>query len=67
MNCNHLAFQLARERQERLIEELSRERLLTRERLVERRPSIRLSIGRRLIAAGERIAADPELGLARSR
>ena len=59
MNFNMLAFQLARERQERLIEELARERL------VENRSSIRRSIGRRVIAVGERIAAEPRLELAR--
>ena len=59
MNFNMLAFQLARERQERLIEELARERL------VENRSSIRRSIGRRVIAVGERIAAEPRLELVR--
>ncbi|HKB27456.1 MAG TPA: hypothetical protein VKC59_00350 [Candidatus Limnocylindrales bacterium] len=59
MNFNMLAFQLARERQERLIEELARERRL------ENRSSIRQSIGRRVIAMGERIAAEPRLELAR--
>jgi hypothetical protein len=65
MNANFLAFQLARERQERLIEELARERSLTREDRIERRLSIRRLIGRRVIAVGERIAADPGLELAR--
>jgi len=61
MNLNHLAYELARERQERLIEELQQERRL------ENRSSIRRSIGRRLIAVGERIAAESHLELARSR
>jgi hypothetical protein len=61
MNFNQLALELARERQERLIEDLAREQI------VEQRPSIRRSIGRRIIAVGERIAADQPLELARSR
>jgi hypothetical protein len=61
MNFNQLALELARERQERLIEEIARERL------VEQRPSIRQAIGRRVIAVGERIAAEHPLELARSR
>ncbi len=61
MNFNQLALELARERQEQLIEELACERL------VERRLSFRQSIGRRVIAVGERIAAEPSLKLARSR
>ena len=62
MNFNQMAYELARERQERLIEELARERLLD-----GNRSSIRRSIGRRLIAVGERIAAESSLELARSR
>jgi hypothetical protein len=61
MNFNQLALELARERQERLIEDLAREQI------VEQRPSIRRSIGRRIIAVGERIAADQPLELARFR
>ena len=61
MNFNQLALELARERQERLIEELARARV------VEQRPSIRQAIGRRVIAVGERIAAEQPLELARSR
>jgi hypothetical protein len=61
MNFNQLALELARERQERLIEELAHARL------VEQRPSIRQAIGRRVIAVGERIAAEQPLELARSR
>ena len=62
MYLNLLAYELARERQERLIEELARERLLG-----NNRSSIRRSIGRRVIAVGERIAAESRLELARSR
>jgi hypothetical protein len=62
MHLNQLAYELARERQERLIEELARERLLD-----VGRSSIRRSIGRRVIAVGERIAAESRLELARSR
>ena len=62
MYFNQLAYELARERQERLIEELARERLLN-----DGRSSIRRSIGRRVIAVGERIAAESRLELARSR
>ena len=62
MYFNQLAYELARERQERLIDELARERLLN-----DGRSSIRRSIGRRVIAVGERIAAESRLELARSR
>jgi hypothetical protein len=62
MNVNQLIYELARERQERLIEELARERLLG-----VGRASIRRSIGRRVIAVGERIAAESHLELVRSR
>ena len=62
MNFNQMAYELARERQERLIDELARERLLD-----DGRMSIRRSIGRRVIAVGERIAAESRLELARSR
>jgi hypothetical protein len=62
MNFNQIALELARERQEELIAEA------TRARRSSRSPeSIRRSIGRRVIAVGERIAADPALELARSR
>jgi hypothetical protein len=61
MNFNQLALELARERQERLIEELAQARL------VEQRLSIRRSIGRRVIEVGERIASEQPLELARSR
>ena len=61
MNISQVTFDQARERQERLIEELQRERRLGS------RSSIRRSIGRRVIAVGHRIAAEPSLELARSR
>jgi hypothetical protein len=61
MNVNQLAYELARERQERLIEELAQERRLGN------RSSIRQTVGRRVIAVGERIAAESRLELARSR
>jgi hypothetical protein len=61
MNFNQLALELARERQEQLIEEHLQGRRL------EHRASIRQSIGRRIIAIGHRIAAEPSLELARSR
>jgi len=62
MNFNQLALELARERQERLLEEGARARLVEQER-----PSIRQAVGRRVIAVGERIAAEQPLELARSR
>jgi len=61
VNFNQVALELARERQERLIEEH------LQGRLVQNRSSIRRSIGRRVIAVGHRIAAEPSLELARSR
>ena len=61
MNFNQLALELARERQEREVEAIARARFEFP------RPSIRRSIGRLVIAAGERIAADQPLELARSR
>ena len=61
MNFNQMAFELARERQKRLIEEAARERL------IEGRSSIGQSFGRSIIAVGERIAAEPLMKLARSR
>ncbi len=61
MHLNQLALELARERQERLIEEH------LQGRHVENRSSIRRSIGRRVIAVGRRIAAEPSLELARFR
>ena len=61
MILNHFPLELVRERQERLIKEAEQARL------VESRSSIRRSIGRRVIAVGERIAAESRLELARSR
>ena len=61
MNFNQLALELARERQERLIEEH------LRVRLDANRSSFRQSVGRRVIAVGRRIAAEPSLELARFR
>jgi len=62
MHMNWVAFELARSRQEELIAESA---LLRRTR--RDRPSIRQAIGRRVIAVGRRIAAEPSLELARSR
>jgi hypothetical protein len=62
MNFNQIALELAQMRQEELIAESAQRRRIQRSR-----PSIRRSIGRRVIAVGERIAADPGLELARSR
>jgi hypothetical protein len=57
-----LALALAREYQEREIERAAIER-----RYSTPRPSIRRTLGRRVIAVGQRIAAEPSLELARSR
>jgi hypothetical protein len=62
MNFNQIALELARDRQEELIAAAARER-----RVARSQASIRRSIGRRVIAVGERIAAEPALELARSR
>lgn len=62
MNYSQIALDLARERQEELVAAAARERRIARDRV-----SIRRSIGRRVIAVGERIAAEPALELARSR
>jgi hypothetical protein len=56
------ALDLVRERQQRAIDQAS----------IDRRPanqdlSVRRSVGRRVIAVGQRIAAEPSLELARSR
>jgi hypothetical protein len=56
------ALDIARERQQRAIEQASIER-----RLARPRSSIRQSVGRRFITLGHRIAAEPSLELARSR
>jgi hypothetical protein len=57
-----LALALAREHQRREIERAASER-----RHSTHRRSIRRSIGHRMIAAGQRIAAESSLELARSR
>ena len=62
MNFNQIALELAQLRQEELIADAAQRRRIERSR-----PSIRSSIGRRIIAVGERVAADPALELARSR
>ena len=56
-----IAFELAREFQDREIE-----RAATARRFDSPRPSIRRSVGRRVIAVGQRIAAEPSLELAGS-
>jgi hypothetical protein len=56
-----LALSLAHEAQQREIERVARQRR------AESRSSIRRSVGRRVIALGQRIAAEPSLELARSR
>ena len=56
-----LALSLAHEAQQREIERVARQRR------AESRSSIRRSVGRRVIAVGQRIAAEPSLELARSR
>jgi hypothetical protein len=61
VHINLLTLEQARELREQQIEELRWSRL------IEGRMSIRQSIGRRVIAIGQRIAAEPSLELARSR
>jgi len=56
------ALDIARERQQRAIDQASIDR-----RLARPRPSVRRSFGRRVIAVGQRIAAEPSLELAQSR
>ena len=56
------ALDIARERQQRAIEQASID-----QRLGRPRASIRRSLGYRVIAVGRRIAAEPSLELARSR
>ena len=57
-----IAQDIVREFQTREIERAAIDR-----RFDSRRPSVRRTVGRRVIAVGERIAADPALELARSR
>ena len=59
------ALDLARERRQQAIEQASIGRQLAAGG--PERPSIRRSLGRRVIAVGQRIAAEPSLELARSR
>ena len=63
MNFNQIALELARERQEQLISDMARARLIQ----PSRHPSIRRSIGRRFVAMGAWIAAESPLELAQSR
>jgi hypothetical protein len=70
MNFNQIALELARDRQEELIAQAARKRRSADSRPSKRESthlSIRRAIGRRVIAVGQRIAADPALELARSR
>jgi hypothetical protein len=60
-----LALGLAHDAQQREIERLARERRASSAQRSRR--SIRSAIGRRVIAFGQRIAADPSPELARSR
>lgn len=57
-----IALQIARDFQAREIQRAADDR-----RHAVARPSIRRSVGRRVIAVGHRIAAEPSLELARSR
>ena len=57
-----IALLVARDQRERDIAQAASER-----RFASPRPSIRRSVGRRVIAVGQRIAAEPSLELARSR
>ena len=59
-----LALGLAHEVQQREIDRQQRDR---RALAASPRPSLRRSVGRRVIAVGQRIAAEPSLELARSR
>ena len=56
-----LALAIAQYQRERQIEAAARERS------VGRSPSVRRAVGRRIMAVGARIAAEPSLELARSR
>jgi hypothetical protein len=62
MNFNQTSLELARMRQEELIAEAAQAR-----RIDQRPSSIRRFVGRRVIAVGQRIAAEPRFELARSR
>ncbi len=56
------ALDLARERQQRAVDRCPIDRVPAQQGL-----SVRRSVGRRVIAVGQRIAAEPSLELARSR
>jgi hypothetical protein len=58
----HVALHIVRDFQAREIERAAIDR-----RVASNRPSIRRSVGHRVIAVGQRIAAEPSLELARSR
>ena len=60
------ALDIAHERQEQAIAQAAIDRRFARPR-ERHRPSIRRFVGRRVIAIGHRIAAEPSLELARSR
>ena len=62
MILSTIELKLARQRHERFIAEAAQSRLV-----VTRSSSIRRFLGRRVIAVGLRIAAEPSLELARSR
>jgi hypothetical protein len=62
MMLNRVAYELAQERREREIAERARERAHKLESV-----SVRVAIGRSIIAIGHRIAAEPQPTLARSR
>ena len=62
MNFDLMSLELARMRQEELIAEAAQAR-----RIDQRPSSIRRFVGRRVIAVGQRIAAEPRFELARSR
>jgi hypothetical protein len=62
MNFNQMALELARMRQEELIAEAAQAR-----QILQRPSNIRRFVGRRVIAVGQRIAAEPRFELARSR
>jgi hypothetical protein len=57
-----LALALAQDQRDRQIDSVTRERRVGRSS-----PSIRRAVGRRIIAIGARVAADPRPELARSR
>ena len=62
MQISRMAFELAQERREREIADRQRERAHKLES-----PSVRVAIGRSIIAIGARLANEPQPRLARSR